>query len=65
MTRGIGKLDDHAVRAIRRLVSMRDTLEFAGRPDGEAVQLSRQEWEDLLDGFGVVSRAIVSLASGV
>jgi len=64
MTRGIGSLDDCAVQATRRLVRVRDTLEMAGRPDGEIVQITRQELDDILDGLGVIARAIVGMAEG-
>jgi hypothetical protein len=61
----LGKFDEAAVDAIKRVVRLRDELEQAGRPDGEIVQLSRQQWDDALDNIDVIARCICDLASGV
>ena len=63
--RRIGRLDQAAIDAIRRLATMQDTLEMAARVDGEIVQLSRQESDDIRDGMRFVSRRICDLAGGV
>jgi hypothetical protein len=61
----LGNLDDSAVRAIRHLIMARDELEMAGRPDGEIVQITRQQVDAILDDLGVVARLIVGMAGGV
>jgi hypothetical protein len=52
------KSDDDDVEAIRCLVRVQDTLEQAGRPDGEIVQLTRQDFDDAIDNLRAAARAI-------
>jgi hypothetical protein len=62
MTSRKDRLDLAAVQAIRHLRRVRDELEQAGRPDGEVIELSRQQFDDMLNNLGVVARSILSMA---
>jgi hypothetical protein len=53
---------DAAVRAIARLLSMRDELELAGRAPGERATITRQAWDSILDDVAVVGRLIRKMA---
>jgi hypothetical protein len=49
---------DPAARAIGLLVDMRDELERAAFPDGALIQLSREQYERLIDSIGVIARLV-------
>jgi hypothetical protein len=51
-----------AIEAIKRLRAAQNELEQAGRPDGEIVELSRQQYDAIMDNLGAAARRIVDLA---
>jgi hypothetical protein len=55
---------DAAIRAIDRLRTMRDMLELAGRPEGKVIQISRDEYDAIMNDIGVVSCAVRAMAEG-
>ena len=53
-----------AARAIAHLLTVRDELEFAGRPPGEFVAITRQVQESILNDIAIVGCLIREMAEG-
>jgi len=53
-----------AIEAIKRLRAAQYALEMAARPDGEVVELSREEYDAIMDNIGAAARRIVDLVDG-
>jgi hypothetical protein len=47
-----------ATRAIAHLLTVRDTLEYAGRPDGDRIEITRQQFDAIIDDLAIVGRLI-------
>jgi hypothetical protein len=57
--------DEAAIEATDRLRRALDELEQAGRPDGEIVELSRDEYDRIVNNIRVASCEVVTLAERV
>jgi hypothetical protein len=56
---------DHAVRAIRLIVGIRDRIELAGQAPGERIEHTRQDDDSTLNDLGVVARLIREIAEAL
>lgn len=54
--------DDAAIRASRKVRSIRDEIEQAQRVPGDRLEITRQVSDEIIDALHIIDRALVTLA---